>query len=163
MIELNSTIILSVTLFIIILVLLLVYLKSKQKHPYFSRETLCTAAELRFYKVLQKVVLKNQIICPKVRLADIINCSDINWKKSYGAPIAQKHIDFVLIDSESSKILLCIELDDATHDLPNRKKRDIFINKTLQSASIALLRIKVAKGYDMAFLKKEIMLALRTY
>ena len=135
--------------------------KNRKKYPYFSREILLTPAELKFYKILRQVVLENQAISCKVRLADIINCSEVNWHKGYGPKISSKHIDFVLFDSETTEILLCIELDDSSHQLPHRKKRDVFIDKSLNAANLPILRIKTARGYDMAFLQKEIKIALK--
>lgn len=64
-------------LFIVIIVLL-AFTKNKQQYPYFPREFLLTKAEQKFYGVL-KAITKNKFdIACKVRLADIINCNDMN-------------------------------------------------------------------------------------
>jgi len=160
MIELNSLIPFAAIVAIIFLIIIFVFKPSK-KHPYFSRGTLLTKAELRFFNVLKQVVSKDQLISCKVRLADIINCTDKNWKRGYGPQISSKHIDFVLFDLQTSDIILCIELDDSSHSLPHRKKRDIFVDKSLDTANIPILRVKVTRGYDMAFLQKELKLAIR--
>jgi len=149
--------------FVSIILFLIIFFsfKPKEKYPYFSRDTLLTPAELRFFQVLKKVIPPSQSISCKVRLADIINCSNINWQKGYGPRISSKHIDFVLFSTETSNILLCIELDDSSHSLPDRKKRDVFVDKSLHTADVPILRVKVSRGYDMAFLQKEIKIALR--
>ena len=146
---------------LISIIILLGITKRKNRYPYFAREFLLTRAEQKFYGVLKAVVKNKYDIACKVRLADIINCSDINWRKGYGGQIAYKHIDFVLYDPKTSKILLCIELDDKSHNKPERQKRDNFVNKALQAADVTLLRFKVEWGYDMGTLDKEITLGIK--
>ena len=145
---------------LILIIILLAMTKRQGRYPYFAQEFLLTKAELKFYDVLKAVVKNKYDIACKVRLADIINCSDVNWRKGYGGQIACKHIDFVLFDPRTSKILLAIELDDKSHDKPARQKRDKFVNKSMQVAGVTLLRFKVEWGYDMARMDKEIKVAL---
>lgn len=146
---------------LILIIILLIFTKKIKRYPYFAREFLMTKAELKFYGTL-KAVTKNkyQIAC-KVRLADIINCSEVNWRRGYGGQIACKHIDFVLFDEKTSAILLAIELDDKSHDESKRQIRDDFVNKAMRRADVTLLRIPVEWGYDMGKLDKDITLALK--
>lgn len=160
MIDFLSIIVIALIIFFCVL-FISHFCKTHRKYPYYSRVTLLTKAELNFYKILQKVIPQNQSISCKVRLADIINCTDKHWKGGHGFKISSKHIDFVIFDDQTTNILLCIELDDSSHALPHRKKRDVFIDKSLDSADIPILRVKASRGYDMAFLQKEIKLALR--
>ncbi|MEM8832941.1 MAG: DUF2726 domain-containing protein [Pseudomonadota bacterium] len=146
--------------FLLILFFLFIAFLKKEKFPYYSRETLLTPAELKFFHVLRSVVREKYAIAPKVRLADIINCDDRDWKKGYGPKISSKHIDFVLYDPEDARILLTIELDDKSHNLPHRRKRDAFVNKALKTSNIPLLRVPVQKGYDLAALDKEMRIFL---
>lgn len=146
--------------FFILVLLWLKFGKRNNNFPYYAHEKLLTNAEIKFYHVLNKVIPDTQSISCKVRLADIIQCSQKNWRKGFGYKIAAKHIDFLIFDIETSRIILCIELDDKSHTLPHRIQRDIFVNNALQKATVPFLRIPVAFGYDMAFLQKEIRLAI---
>ncbi len=92
----------------------------------------------------------------QVRLADIINCSESDWQKGYGPKISAKHIDFVLFDKNTTKIRLCIELDDPSHDKPERKRRDVFVNKALESAGVPLLRILTADMHNEKDIIKQV-------
>jgi len=162
MIEASYSLIISIIVVFTLLIFFVWFiLKSQKPYPYYSRETLLTKAELKFYKVLKQAIPKTQEISCKVRLADIINCSDINWKRGCGPKISSKHIDFVLFDEETSDIILCIELDDTSHTLPQRHKRDIFVDQSLKTSQIPILRVQAARGYDLAFLNKEIKLAIK--
>ena len=146
---------------IISIMLMMILLKSKKSYPYFARGTLLTKAELKFYHVLKTVTSNRYDISCKVRLGDIINCTDYYWCKGYGPKISSKHIDFVLHNPETSEIILCIELDDKSHNRPDRIKRDKFVNGALDAANVPILHVPVTRGYDMAKLQKDIVIALQ--
>jgi hypothetical protein len=146
---------------VISIIIILILLKSKKSYPYFARGTLLTAAELKFYHVLKSITANQYDISCKVRLGDIINCTNYYWHKGYGPKISAKHIDFVLHNPETSEIILCIELDDKSHSQPDRIKRDKFVNGALNAANVSILHVLVTRGYDMAKLQKDIVIALQ--
>ena len=89
----------------------------------------------------------------KVRMGDIITCTDAEWRAGWGPKISAKHIDFVLINTITTEIIAGIELDDSTHRTNrDRIERDIFVNKAFKVAEIPLLRIPVQKFYDQGTL-----------
>ena len=69
--------------------------------------------------------------------------------------IKSKSIDFV-ITQENCKILMCIELDDPTHEQKKRIERDNFINKLFEDLQIKYLRIPVQNFYNMDELENKI-------
>jgi LPXTG-motif cell wall-anchored protein len=146
---------------LIAIIISFIFFKKREKFPYFACNRLLTHAELKFYSVLKSVCYERYDISCKVRFGDIINCTDYYWHKGYGPKISAKHIDFVLHDPNTSQILLCIELDDKSHQRPERMKRDKFLNQALETAKVPLLRVPVLKGYDMARLEKDIAVALK--
>ncbi len=122
--------------------------------PYAVRERLVTRAELRFYRALQKAVSGEFDIFAMVRIADILTVPQqtVQRRKWLGKILA-KHVDFVLCDTESLAPRLVIELDDASHDRPERRERDEFVDHAFESAGLPLLRIRNAGGYDPAALR----------
>lgn len=139
------------------LAIVLAFLFGTRRMPYFAREALLTKGEMRFYTILQQAVAPATAIMMKVRMADIISCDDRAWRSGWGPRIAGKHIDFVLIDPVTTKIKLCIELDDATHRTDtNRIERDKFVNKAFAVANVPLLRVKVTSCYDISALRNDI-------
>jgi hypothetical protein len=135
------------------------YLFGKEHYPYTARKTLLTYTEQKFYKQLMFIIMKEfpyLSIAPQVRLADIITCTDDDWHKGYGPKISAKHIDFVLFDEETTEIILCIELDDPSHDQKDRKRRDVFINNALQSADVELCRITTKDASNQEFITSQI-------
>jgi len=116
--------------------------------PYRSRRYLVTQAERRFFHALQAAIGERYRIAPKVRLADLIHCSTREWRTGFGGAISQKHVDFVLVSPETLRILLCIELDDRSHERESRRARDAFLNEALLAGGIPLLRIRAASSYE---------------
>lgn len=129
----------------------------QRRMPYVAAESLLTKGEMRFYTALKKAVPGHLAIMMKVRMADIITCSDRAWKAGWGPRISAKHIDFALIDPVSAAVKLCIELDDSTHRLHHdRIARDKFVNKAFDAAGVRLLRVNVASYYDVPALQEKI-------
>lgn len=119
--------------------------RKKNVCPIYSRLTLLTPAEARYFKYLKTQTSYN--ISTKVRLADIVSVKvqkHLFWK--YFSQISQKHIDFVLYN-DSGEIIQCIELDDKSHLVNVRKNRDVFVDKVLSMAGIELKRVKVKNKY----------------
>jgi very-short-patch-repair endonuclease len=116
-----------------------------------------TKAELRFYRALQKAVANDLEIFAMVRIADILTVPmQAAQRRKWLGKILAKHVDFVLCDPESLAPLLAIELDDASHDRPERKERDEFVDHAFESAGLPLLRIRNGSSYDPAALRQLI-------
>jgi very-short-patch-repair endonuclease len=116
--------------------------------PYVARPALVTKSELRFYKSLQKAVQDDFEIFGMVRIADLLRVEpDAQNKRKWLNKILAKHIDFVLCDPGSLQPRVCIELDDPSHNRPDRIERDIFVNQAFDSAGLPLLRIPTQPSY----------------
>lgn len=116
---------------------------SAQSLPYFKKEFLLTRRELGFFHALNPAVSAMGLcVASKVRLADVINCDSDTWKQGFGAPIAWKHLDFVVFHPLTGRTLLAIELDDASHDRPERTQRDSFLTAVLLQAGVPLMRVR---------------------
>jgi hypothetical protein len=120
---------------------------SHEPLPYRVRDNFLSPAELSFYHVLAAVVDARAVICPNVRLADVVFAPRSTRYMSYFARIAQKHVDFVLCDPQTMRPLVGIELDDASHDRPDRQQRDAFVDSVFQAAGLSLLHIRAQRGY----------------
>jgi ssDNA-binding Zn-finger/Zn-ribbon topoisomerase 1 len=146
-----------VLLLLVIVAIALALLKKKAGKgpvgfPYQSKDVLCSPAERSFLGVLDNVVEKSHRIFTKVRLADIVNVqSGLNASARQSAfnQISGKHLDFVVCDANDLSIIGVIELDDKTHRGKGRKRRDQFLDQTLESAGIPVLRIKAQSTYSI--------------
>lgn len=119
---------------------------------YSKSEYLLTKTELKFYRIIKQIT--NKLGCSlfcQVSLYQIVNSK--NYKDFN--KIKSKSIDFV-ITQENCKILLCIELDDSTHEKKKRIERDNFIDNLFKDLGIKLLRIPVQNYYNIEELENKI-------
>ena len=129
----------------------------KPREHFFSRD------EKKFYFGLNKAIAmlpKKHIVLSKVRLWDIVEVKPFS-KGQWVAEnkISSKHIDFVLIDYDL-KVAVCIELDDSSHQMPDRTERDVFVNKLMKKVNIPLIRYPSKKFYEPEEIKDVIQNSL---
>ena len=112
------------------------------QHAYQAR-ALLTKNEYYAFKELQELMKeKKYIICPKVRLLDIIE--PIKGQKKFRTlfyKVQSKHVDFVLCDQDAH-IKAIIELDDGSHDSEDRKERDRFVDEILKSVGYTVIHTR---------------------
>lgn len=99
----------------------------------------------------------------KVRLADVIQpageLSRSDWQRAFNM-ISAKHVDFLLCRADDLRVVLVIELDDASHKKKARVRRDQFVEAALKSAEVPLLRVDARKGYALSDLREKVRLAI---
>lgn len=123
---------------------------------YEPKRYIITINELIFYKILLEIAKElNLILLCQVSLYSILKTKTKNY--TYFNKISSKSIDFVLARQNDCRIKLCIELDDKTHNYPERIKRDKFINDLFKDLNINLLRIKSKPVYDKENIKQQIL------
>lgn len=128
--------------------------------PYTRKQSLLSQGEAAFHRVLCDAVSARWLVMCKVRLADIVYCSSADWLRGHGGKISQKHLDFVLCDPRTSAIVLAVELDDRTHDAPERRARDRFVDEVLATAGVRLLRVRARSTYETACIDRFLNFAL---
>lgn len=78
----------------------------------------------------------------KVRLLDLVEPVKGNKKyKAYFWKIQAKHVDFVLCDYKLVAKYI-IELDDSSHDTKDRKERDNFVDKVVESVGYKIIHVR---------------------
>ena len=147
----------------LILLGILLRLLGLKTRPGYRLTHLLTPAELSFYGVLTQPVGEDWRVFSKVRLADVITpekgLSRSRWQSAFNA-ISSKHLDFLLCDPADCSPSLAVELDDKSHQRRSRQKRDRLVDDACQSAGLPLLRIKAARTYVVADLRRQIEDAL---
>ena len=129
---------------------------------YRVHENFMTKPEVKFYKFLIKVVVQlkkeydiNLTIFSQVALNRIIDVNNNRHSKLY-ENIRDRSIDFVLYDEATDKIYCCIELNDETHNKPERIKRDNLIKKALDG-NIKIIFIERKENYNLNQVLNEIL------
>ena len=132
----------AVTAAFLLLFLLLHLFRPKDKYPY-ERCDLLTSNELEFYQILSPIVCQHgwQLLM-KMRLADIMAVrKGTEEYMKYFNKIKAKHTDFVFCDPDTLEILAGLELDDPSHERPERIERDEFVDKAYEAAGIPLIHV----------------------
>ena len=84
-----------------------------------------------------------------------------HWEK-HGRRVSQKSFDFVLVEKGTSLVRCAIELDDRTHERPDRRSRDQFLELACKRAGLPLVRVRVTGSYDPETIRSEILNSLGT-
>jgi hypothetical protein len=123
--------------------------------PHFaSRGNLLTNAEANFFHVLHNMTRDSLIVFPHVALRDLISVVDGSEYFTYYNKIKQKQVDFVLCDPKTLRPIFAIELDDSSHQRPDRITRDEFVDKVFSVSKIPLVRVPVSYSYSTETLGK---------
>jgi len=112
---------------------------------YEGGKELLTPPEKAFFRFLVKAVGSRAHVCPKVRIADILDVArGFHSKEDQDRAfrmIAQKHVDFAVMDNHG-QVRFAVEVDDSSHDRADRRERDVFVNNAFGSSGITLVRVK---------------------
>jgi hypothetical protein len=105
---------------------------------------------LNFYHVLRGTVAGWAVVCPKVSLGDLLfaQTGDYSQNRSWMNRVDRKHVDFLLCDPKTMRPLLGIELDDASHQQPDRAERDQFVERVFAAARLPLARVSARAEYN---------------
>lgn len=121
-------------------------LKEAKRESYancYQRKYLLTKNEWYAHKKLKQIAdAKGLIICPKVRLLDILEPR--RGEKDYKSlfyKVQAKHVDFLICDQDM-KIKAVLELDDNSHDQKNRKDRDSFVDEILTGVGYKVIHTR---------------------
>lgn len=129
----------------------------KQSSHYEKLSRLLTPAEQNFFQQLTPHIPQNSILFSKIRIADLVQpkktLTGQAWQQAFNQ-ICAKHIDFVICHRATMSIQVCIELDDSSHQQPDRIKRDQLVQRICQDAQINLINIKTQKRYQATDIKR---------
>ncbi|MCP5149771.1 MAG: DUF2726 domain-containing protein [Chromatiales bacterium] len=132
---------------------------SESEGSYAKRDFLLTKAELSFFGVLKAAVGEVAAVYPKVRVADVLTprtgSTSAVWWRAFNR-ISAKHFDFVLCAPGSSKVLLAVELDDASHSSKRARDRDEFLEGACKAAELPLLRVTASDAYGIVDLRNRL-------
>jgi hypothetical protein len=126
--------------------------RSRRPRVYLSTvESLLTAAEARFYKVLQRAVPDGCVLLTKVRIADVIRVTSKHppSRQRVFRSISSKHVDFLVADVSTLQPLAAVELDDSSHARRDRRRRDELVEGVFAAADLPLIRVPTAARYSV--------------
>ncbi len=122
---------------------------------------LLTANERAFYDALRQALPSGTTVMVQVALNRVVEVRKPlrgrAWRDPRWNRIAQKSLDFVIIRLIDTRPMVVIELDDATHERPERRRRDELLDAVLASAGIPIIHQPVASMYDIGGLRMRLI------
>src|SRR3989344_1493371 len=134
---------------------------AKAEYQYKKRVFFLSRAEHECYDALVSAVGNEYLIFAQVHLPTLVDNKVVgqNWRGAF-RHISEKSVDFVLCDKAYISPKLAIELDDKTHERPERRDRDREVERILQGAGMPLLRLENHGRFNPSELAQKINDAL---
>jgi very-short-patch-repair endonuclease len=142
--------------FLLLWILSKLYKPRPPTSPY-VKTPLLTAAELRFFSLLERGLPKHCYLLVQVRLANLVTVrADVGFSWKHFQPIGMKCVDFVVCDHATMRPLLVVELDDRSQGRPESQQRDRFVDQVLGSVGIPILHWSTSRGYCRTEVAREV-------
>ena len=113
----------------------------------YASRPLLTPTESLFFAHLQAITQGRCQLFTKVNLADVFK--HLSGRIGDRNRISQKHVDFLICRHEDSMPMIGIELDDASHDDPERFKGDMIKNNVFAATGVPVLRLPVGEMHQI--------------
>lgn len=135
--------------------------REKPKYRYTRKQFFLTRAEHEFYDALIAAIGDKYHVFAQVHLPTILDnkVKGQDWRAAL-AHINRKSVDFVLCDKAYISPKLAIELDDKSHERPDRQERDKEVERILVDTGIPLLRVENRGAFNTGELALRISDAL---
>lgn len=147
----------------VLLFLLSKFFKVKPAALPYIRKQLLTDTELHFFEVLESVTPKHCYLLTQVRLANLVKLKQESgaffWKQF--SPIGMKCVDFVIVQRDTMRPLVVVELDDSSHKFEDRRQRDAFVDQVLNSVELPVLHWSAQRQYTKSELSRVIGFKLK--
>lgn len=131
-------------------------------YPYTLNKRIFSPKEGYFYRDVRPIADKlGLIVFTKMRLADLLEVpkGTKDYTKWFNR-IKAKHIDFIFVDKEYH-IRLLVEVDDPTHNRPDRQARDEAVDEMFRQVGLEVLHLRAwGKQYGAEDLETIITNAL---
>ena len=121
---------------------------------YKRKNRFMTYKERYFYNVLKELEMENNIIIqPQINLTTVINKKPhTNYYNDL-----YRNIDFGIFSNNYEKLLLLIEINDKSHNLEERKKRDKKVKKIVNQAGINLITFHTKDPNEKKYIKERVI------
>ena len=127
---------------------------------YEANPGLMSTTDVILYIYLVHIFDGTALICPKLRLADIIqpkaHTGGVDWRPALNK-IIRKNLDFVCLNADDFSIFGVIEIDRSSEESDKPMVQFEQLRSTLKSAGIRLSVIQSAQEYDYEALYKQIL------
>ena len=128
--------------------------------PYRLRENFLSTPELALFRVLQAMVGRHYVICPKVALNDIFYIVRPNENVHFFNKFFRKHVDFLLCEPVTLRPAIGVELTKPTGRTETREA-DQFMQELFLSARLPLVHIPSSERYSESVVEDLLQQAVK--
>ena len=118
-----------------------------QRLPYRLREPFLVTTDLALFRVLNQMIGRRYLICPKVALNDIFYIVRPNENVHFFNKFFRKHVDFLLCDPQSLAPAFGVEIVRPISKNEARES-DKFIEELFIGAGLPLVHVPSSETYD---------------
>lgn len=117
--------------------------RAKPEYRYRARTSVMSAREEEFYHRLTAILGPRYLVFPQMHLSALLDwhIKGQNWNAARSS-INGKSVDYAVVEADTLQLLCAIELDDHTHDRPDRVERDRLVERIFSSAGLPLVRFR---------------------
>lgn len=109
--------------------------------PFYAKKPLTQPEQVLYFRLIE--ALPNHIVLAQVQLSRFLGVKKGHNYQTWSNRINRMSADFVVCQKDAS-IAAVIELDDNTHQKPNRQSADNKKDKALEAAEIKVIRWQVS-------------------
>lgn len=121
--------------------------QARERLPYRLRENFMSSTELALFRMLQAMVGRHYVICPKVAVNDIFYIVRPNENVHFFNKIFRKHVDFLLCEPVTLKPAIAVELVKPVAKTETREA-DQFMQDLFLSAGLPLIHVPSSERYS---------------
>lgn len=148
-------------LVVVIAVVFLAFFKAKSQGgsgnevwPFYAKKPLSQPEQILYFRMID--ALPGHIVLAQVQLSRLLGIKKGNNHQSWLNRINRMSADFVVCNKDSS-IIAVIELDDASHQKPERQAADAKKDKALAAAGIRMIRWQVKAMPDQSAIQAALL------
>jgi hypothetical protein len=146
---------------IIIIVVALFFLwrngREAAGYPYRKTVVMSKPEQILYHRLVQ--ALPNHLVLPQVQMCRFLEVTSFMNKKPAFYKISAKSVDY-LVTTKDAKVVAAIELQDASHLLPDRAANDAFKRKALKYADVPFIEFHVRKLPSAAEIREALREAI---
>ncbi|NOT67248.1 MAG: DUF2726 domain-containing protein [Methylophilaceae bacterium] len=146
---------------VVVVIAALAFLKAKSQGssgsevwPFYAKKPLSQPEQILYFRLIE--ALPEHIILAQVQLSRFLGVKKGHNYQSWSNRINRMSADFIVCNKDSS-IVAVIELDDATHQKPDRQAADAKKDKALDAAEIKIIRWQAKPMPDVSAIKAALL------
>jgi hypothetical protein len=121
--------------------------RPRSPYAYSLKGQLMTPSEREFFVLLSSACDGRYLVFPQIHLSALFrNRTGGRYHKAAFTIINGRSVDYVLCDASTLEPVYAVELDDPTHDGPDRQKRDAEVEAIFADHAFPLVRFRDYRG-----------------